>query len=150
LSARIATRFARASALDVGLAVHTGELTPAELRPITRMVFEAAADGDAVSREIVERLAAEIAGMAAVLIGRLELADVEVPLVLGGGVLTAGHLLLDQLLTERLAEHEVKVSRRLPACAPVYGAALLALDELGAGPSAEGTLLLHPGAVARS
>ena len=141
LSARIAAAFARPSALDVGLAVHTGALDWADLRPITRLIFEVADEGDDVAVGIVERLAEEIAGMAAVLVRRLVLDDVEVPLVLGGGVLRAGHALLDELLTDELARHELKVSRRLPACAPVFGAALLALDEMGAPDTAEQVLL---------
>ena len=83
--------------------------------------------------------------MAAVLVRRLGLDDVEVPLVLGGGVLRAGHALLDELLTDELARHELKVSRRLPACAPVFGAALLALDDLGAPDGAEQALLREVG-----
>jgi N-acetylglucosamine kinase-like BadF-type ATPase len=141
LSARIGACFDRPSALDVGLAVHTGALAWHDLRPITKLVFELADEGDEVARGIVERLAKEIAGMAAVLVGRLGLDDVEVPLVLGGGVLRAGHVLLDQLLTDELAGHELKVSRRLPTYAPVFGAALLALDELDAPDTAEQALL---------
>jgi N-acetylglucosamine kinase-like BadF-type ATPase len=141
LSERIATSFAMRTVLDVSLAVHTGALGWPDLRPITRLVFEVAAEGDDVAVGIVERLAAEITAMAAVLIERLALGDVEVPLVLGGGVIRAGHALLDQLLTDKIGERELKVSRRLPAVAPVFGAALLALDELGAGADAEARLL---------
>jgi hypothetical protein len=79
--------------------------------------------------------------MAAVLVHRLGLADVEVALVLGGGVLTAGHAQLDDALTRHIAERALRVSRRMPTQPPVFGAALLAMDDLGADAAAAGRLL---------
>jgi N-acetylglucosamine kinase-like BadF-type ATPase len=141
LSDAIAEHFGCATALDVGLSVHLARMTWRQVGTITPLLFEVAATGDEVATGIVEQLAAEVAGMAAVLIRRLGLADVEVPLVLGGGVLAAGHRQLDEALTRQIAARSLRVSRRVPTQPPVYGAALLAMDDLGANDAAEQTLL---------
>lgn len=141
LSGAIATLADRASALDVGLSLHLGTLTWPQLRGVTPLLFDLAASGDAVATSIVERLAAEIAGLAAVLVRRLGLADTEVPLVLGGGVLAARHAQLETLLDAEIAARGLRVTRRVPHLPPIFGAALLALDELGAEASAERILL---------
>jgi N-acetylglucosamine kinase-like BadF-type ATPase len=141
LSQAIADHFGCASALEVGLSVHRARMTWRQVGTITPLLFDVAAGGDQVAVEIVERLAAEVTALAAVLIDRLGLREVDVPLVLGGGVLRAGHALLDDALTRELGARGLQVSRRVPRQPPVYGAALLAMDELGAEDTAEATLL---------
>lgn len=147
LSAAIASLFGCSSALDVGLALHLARMTWRQVGTITPLLFDVAASGDWVATEIVERLAAEIAGLAAVLISRLRLADVEVPLVLGGGVLVARHAQLDDALNRQIAARSLKVARRVPHQPPVYGAALLALDALGADRGAAQLLLASAGSM---
>lgn len=141
LSDAIAELFGCASALDVGLSVHRARMTWRQVGTITPVLFRVAAAGDEVAGEIVERLAAEIVAMAAVLIERLGLDGMEVPLVLGGGVLTAGHSQLDAALSRHVAARSLNVSRRMPTQPPVFGAALLAMDDLGADPAAAESLL---------
>jgi N-acetylglucosamine kinase-like BadF-type ATPase len=141
LSARIAELFNEPTALDVGLALHTARMTWRQLRPVTPLIFELAAGGDDVAGEIVERLAGEVTAMAAVLIDRLALAAIDVPLVLGGGVLAAGHERLERAIADQLAARSLRVSLRTPTIRPIYGAALLALEDLGAAPEAEAELL---------
>lgn len=145
LSEAIAEQFGCATALEVGLSVHLARMTWRQVGTITPLLFHVAATGDEVAVSIVERLAAEVAAMAAVLVHRLGLDDVEVPLVLGGGVLTAGHAQLDDALSRQIAAHSLHVSRRMPTQPPVYGAALLAMDDLGADGAAEQTLLSRAG-----
>jgi hypothetical protein len=60
--------------------------------------------------------------------------------LLGGGVLTARHALLDACLTERLAERAPRATPEWIAAPPVLGAALLSLDRLGAPPEAHAWL----------
>jgi len=100
------------------------ELAPVALR---------AADEDAVAAALADRLAAEVAGMARVAIARLGLAGEEVEVVLGGGVLRARHPRLHAAIARGLAGVQVVVADE----APVVGAALLALDMLGADRGAE-------------
>lgn len=141
LSRAIAEHFGCSSALEVGLAVHRARMTWRQVGTITPLLFRVAADGDEVAGSIVDRLAAEVAGLAAVLVQRLGLDGVEVPLVLGGGVLRAGHPQLDEALSRHIAARSLRVSQRVPRQPPVYGAALLAMDDLGAGDAAANNLL---------
>jgi N-acetylglucosamine kinase-like BadF-type ATPase len=99
--------------------VRLGEVAPA--------VIAAAAEGDAVARQIVERLANEIMLMVrrAFVDLRVEAADV----VLGGGMLGSGGGLLHELVVARLP---VGASAVVPDAPPVAGAVLAALDAVGA------------------
>ncbi|MEU8650203.1 BadF/BadG/BcrA/BcrD ATPase family protein [Streptomyces sp. NPDC048737] len=117
------------------------ERVPASRRhELTPVLFATAADGDAVARAVVDRLAAEVAGMAAVALTRLDLLAEETPVLLGGGVLTAGHRRLDDGIGERLAAGAPKAVPRVVRQRPVMGAALLGLDRLEAGLAAQARL----------
>jgi hypothetical protein len=98
-----------------------------ELVPLVLSV----ADEDGVAGAMVDRLAAEVVGMARVAMGRIGRDDCEV--VLGGGVLRAGHRRLHTAITDGLARARVVVAEQ----APVIGAALMALDMVGADDGAE-------------
>ena len=105
------------------------------LSELSRVVFAAATDGDEVARGIVDRLADELAGMAAALIRRLRLARLAPDIVLAGGVFRTS----DDAFHGRLAGNikAVAPDARLIrlAAPPVLGAALIGLDRLvlGAG-----------------
>lgn len=141
LSKAIAEQFGCATALDVGLSVHRARMTWRQVGTITPLLFRVAAAGDEVASAIVERLAAEVTALADVLIQRLGLDGVEVPLVLGGGVLRAGHRQLDEALSRQIVARGLDVSPLVPQHTPVYGAALLAMDDLGADGAAAEALL---------
>ncbi|MGW1809136.1 N-acetylglucosamine kinase [Streptomyces sp. NPDC002078] len=113
---------------------HVGHDRRHELTPV---LFATAADGDAVARSIVARLAAEVSVMATVALTRLDLLDEETPVLLGGSVLTAGHALLDDGIRDLLAARAPKADIRVVTASPVLGAALLGLDRLGAGAEAQ-------------
>jgi N-acetylglucosamine kinase-like BadF-type ATPase len=113
---------------------HVGHDRRHELTPV---LFATAAEGDAVARSIVARLAAEVAVMATVALTRLDLLDEETPVLLGGSVLTAGHALLDDGIRDLLAARAPKADVRVVTASPVLGAALLGLDRLGAGAEAQ-------------
>ncbi|MCF4138351.1 ATPase [Streptomyces sp. Tue 6430] len=120
------------------------ERVPASRRhELTPVLFATASGGDAVARAVVDRLAAEVAGMAAVALARLDLLAEETPVLLGGGVLTAGHRRLDDGIGERLAARAPKAVPRVVRQRPVLGAALLGLDRLGAGPAARARVRTH-------
>ena len=67
--------------------LHFGRRATADLAMLTPTVLDAAEAGDAVARAIVERQAEEIAAFVKACVTRLDLADVALPVVLGGGVI---------------------------------------------------------------
>ncbi len=117
-------------------AFYFGRLEESSISSLAPVVFEVAEQGDEVARQIVDRLADELATMAAVLIRRLHMTRLEVEVVLAGGVFRTH----DAPFYERL---EAGVRSAAPgartvrlSCPPVAGAVLLAFDELdrhGAG-----------------
>jgi hypothetical protein len=66
--------------------------------------------------------------------------DDPVDIVLGGGVLTAGHALLLDAIDAGLAERAPKANARVVTAPPVVGAALLGLDRIGASGAAQARL----------
>ena len=116
--------------LDVSNAIEHERISHAELRHLSPIVFAAAVDGDVVAREIVGRLADELAIMANAIIRRLHLTRRDPDVVLAGGVFGAA----DEGFEARIAvgihalAPRARVSRL--GAMPVTGAALLALDRL--------------------
>ncbi|WP_437033303.1 N-acetylglucosamine kinase [Streptomyces sp. enrichment culture] len=127
-------------------ALHLGDLPPSRRHEMTPVLFTAAAGGDAVAGAIVDRQADEVVTMATVALDRLGLLGEEAPVVLGGSVLAARHPRLDDRVHALLAVRAPKAVPRVVTAPPVLGAALLALDRLGAPPSARQRLRKHYGA----
>jgi N-acetylglucosamine kinase-like BadF-type ATPase len=121
-------------------AFHLGDLPFARKLEATPVLFHVAAAGDAVAAEIVHQQAQEIVSMATIALRRLDLLDDPVPVVLGGGVLTAGHPLLVETVVRLLANAAPKAIPRVIDVPPVVGAALLGLDHTAAAPSAQAAL----------
>jgi N-acetylglucosamine kinase-like BadF-type ATPase len=117
----VAARLGEATMWDVAVGFHTGKIGGDALLGLVPVLFEAARGGDEVALDLVRRQAREVCVMAVAAIRRLGLGDQPVPVVLGGGVLTAR--------TPRIVD--------IP---PVAGAALLGLDEIGAAPGAQARL----------
>src|SRR5207244_662430 len=99
-----------------------GELAPA--------VVSAAADGDAVARALIERLADEVVLMATRALADLRLENADV--VLGGGMLRDGRGFLFGEVVKRLSRSAPGARPVTPLDPPVVGAALAALDAAGA------------------
>jgi N-acetylglucosamine kinase-like BadF-type ATPase len=104
----------------------------AELPPV---VFTEAAD-DEVAAQIVERLAGEVVALVRVALERLGLERQPAEVLLGGGLLQAADGRLLSGIESRLQEIAPSVEVRRAKSAPIVGAALLGLDELGADPAA--------------
>ncbi|MGK4580696.1 N-acetylglucosamine kinase [Kitasatospora sp. HPMI-4] len=143
LAPAIAAHFGLESATAVAEAVHLGRLERLRLHELSRLLFEVAKTGDAIALGLIDRQAAEIAGLALVAMRRLDLLDQPTPVVLGGGVLAARQPLLIDNVTARLAASAPLAEPRVVVAPPVLGAALLGLDHLaaarlGGGPAAEG------------
>jgi N-acetylglucosamine kinase-like BadF-type ATPase len=137
LSAAVAAHFGLPSVVAVAEALHFGRLDQHRLGELTPVVFAEAAEGDWVSVKLVERLALEIASMATVSLRRLDLLQAKADVVLGGGILRAGHAALLADVEARIRTAAPDVTVRVVTAAPVVGAVLLALDHIGAGPEAE-------------
>ncbi|MFC3984830.1 N-acetylglucosamine kinase [Streptosporangium jomthongense] len=121
--------------------LHLGALGRERLLELTPGLFRVAADGDEIARALVSRLADEVATMAQVCLTRLDLLGTPTEVVLGGGVLRARDLLLTTLLDERFAARMPLAERVVAELPPVVGAALSALDHIGAGEDAKARLL---------
>ena len=141
LRAAVAAHFGQAAVQDVVIGLYRGKVGYAELHGLVPVLFEVAGRGDRVARDVVLRQAEEICVMATVAAGRLGLDQAPtVPVVLGGGVLTARDPVLSREIAERLAARLPGAEVRIVEVPPVAGAALLGLDHVGAPPSAAARL----------
>ncbi|WP_433016250.1 N-acetylglucosamine kinase [Kribbella sp. CA-294648] len=121
-------------------ALHLGDIPVSRRLEATPLLFQVAAAGDPVATAVVHRQAEEIVAMAVVAMTRLDLLSEPTDVVLGGGVLTAGHPLLMETVLRLLAAAAPKAVARVIDVPPVVGAALLGLDHTNAPPTAHHTL----------
>lgn len=70
-------------------ALHLGHVPAGRRHELTPVLFTVAEAGDPVASGLVDRLADEVANMAAVALGRLGLLDSPAPVLLGGSILAA-------------------------------------------------------------
>ncbi|MER6410794.1 N-acetylglucosamine kinase [Streptomyces humidus] len=139
LTRTLPARFGLPSVYALIEALHLERIPSARRHELTPVLFATAKEGDAVARAVVDRLADEVVTMATVALARLELLEEETPVLLGGGVLTAGHGQLDDRVRELLAARAPKAVARVVRARPVLGAALLGLDRVGAAADARRT-----------
>jgi N-acetylglucosamine kinase-like BadF-type ATPase len=132
--------FGRTSMADLIQAVHVGGIPAERHRELGRVLFEVADAGDVIAADVVRRQAEEVVTLAATAIRRLGVTDEPIDVVLGGGVLTAGHALLMDAITAGLAERAPKAAVRVVTAPPILGAALLGLERIGAPASAQARL----------
>jgi N-acetylglucosamine kinase-like BadF-type ATPase len=122
---------------DVVVGMHMGTIDYAERHRLVPLLFAVAGQGDKVARDIVLRQATEICLMVMVAARRLDLlATRDVPVVLGGSLMTARDPLLSQAISDQLAASLPGAQIRVVDVPPVAGAALLGLDHVGAAPAA--------------
>jgi N-acetylglucosamine kinase-like BadF-type ATPase len=122
---------------EVTIGIHKGKIDDDELIGLAPVLLRAADQGDQVAQRVVKRLAEEISVMAITAMRRLDLLGLATPVVLGGGVATAGNPLLMDGITARLAEAAPRAQVRVIDVPPVVGAALLGLDHVHAPAAAE-------------
>jgi N-acetylglucosamine kinase-like BadF-type ATPase len=120
----------------VAEAVHLGAVRASRLVELAPLVLAAAAAGDAQAGRLVNRLADEVVDFVRAAVGRLDLAGEPVDVVLGGGLLRAGHAPLDDRIRAGVLAVAPEAQVVIAAQPPVVGAALLALDAVGAPPAA--------------
>ncbi len=125
-----------AGPVELARAYSAGDVELHDLRVLAPLTFAAAGD-DAVAASIVDRLADEVVVMASTALRRLDLLAEPVDVVLGGGLLQAGNERLLGRIDEQLLALGPKLHLHVADVPPVVGAALLGLDELGAGEEAK-------------
>ena len=116
---------------------HKGQFLRDGLAGLAPLVFEAARASDAAALRIVARQADELVAFARAAIDRLGAADEPCPVVLGGGVIAARDPVLEAATTKRLAAAAPKAYPVIVTDPPILGAALLALDTVGASADAQ-------------
>ena len=122
---------------DLAHAFHVGRIPRRSVLELSPLVF-AEADRDQVAAGIVDRLAKEVVALARAALTRLDLTDEPVEVVLGGGLLkSARRVACSTAIASGLAEVGPSIQVHPTGSAPVVGAALLGLDELGAAADAQ-------------
>jgi N-acetylglucosamine kinase-like BadF-type ATPase len=120
---------------ELAEALHFSRIDRGRARELAPTVFAEAAH-DEVAAAIVARLAGEIVALVRVAITRLGLERDAVEVLLGGGMLRNGNAGLLTAVRSGLSELGPAIAVRPTTAPPVLGAALLALDGLGASPQA--------------
>jgi N-acetylglucosamine kinase-like BadF-type ATPase len=99
-----------------------------ELAPVVL----AEAERDPVAASILDRLADETVAFIRAALQQLDLSTEGVDVVLGGGILRFGPARLADRVTEAVLAEAARANVSVVGSPPVVGAALLALDQLGA------------------
>jgi N-acetylglucosamine kinase-like BadF-type ATPase len=136
----VTAHFGVAEVRDVAIGIHLGTIAEHSLHGLVPVLFEIAARGDPVAGDMVDRLADEVCTMVVAAIRRLGMTGAALPVVLGGGVLTARDPRLIGRIAAGLAAAEPGADMRIVDVPPIAGAALLGLDHAGADPSAQARL----------
>lgn len=107
-------------------------MTRSEVAALARLVTEAATEGDAVARGIIDRGANELAKMVTAVAKNLGLADMarQVPVSVTGGLTNAGDVFMDPL-RKAIEDHLPQAVFTKPELPPVLGAVMLAIESLG-------------------
>ena len=145
LEQAVPSHFGLQTPLELAEAVHTGRIAMRRMLELAPLLL-AAADHDEVAAEIVDRLADEVVALARATLVRLEMIDERAEVLLGGGVLSAADADVVAAIEERLQRVAPLATVRRAESPPVVGAALLALDELGADAAAQRRLREELGA----
>lgn len=132
LSTLVPEHFGMRRPRQVMEAMYFGRMRYDRLVELPPLVFAAAEDGDAVARSIVDRQADEIATMANAAIQKLRMRDLDVYVVLGGGIFRNEFAAFFERIDDgirRIAPRAEIVVLKAP---PLVGAALIGLDRIEA------------------
>jgi N-acetylglucosamine kinase-like BadF-type ATPase len=136
LERAVPAHFGVATPAALAEAIHLGEIPRRRLVELPPVVFEAAAL-DPVAAGIVDRLAEEIVALVHVTLRRLELTGGPADVLLGGGLLRRPDGRLMSAIRAGLESLGDTIALRPTTSPPIVGAALLALDDVGAGRAAQ-------------
>ena len=121
---------------EVAEAIHHGEIPQRRVTELAPIVLDEAAT-DPVAAALVDRLAGEVVAMAEVAMRRLELGDEPVEVLLGGGLFQRADSTLVDSIRIALGTLGAHITVQATSAPPIVGAALLGLDEWGAGGEAQ-------------
>jgi N-acetylglucosamine kinase-like BadF-type ATPase len=139
----VPAHFGYASPLELARALHSGEVPRRRVLELAPLVLGST---DPVAVEIGDRLADELVALARATHKRLGLGREQVEVLLGGGLMrSADGRLLDRIAAGLQNVSDGMVLRR-SSQPPIVGAALLALDGVGAGRDAQERLRVELGA----
>jgi N-acetylglucosamine kinase-like BadF-type ATPase len=136
LERSVPAHFGLAAPHELAEAIHRNRIELRRVAELPPVVFAEAAE-DEVARQIVDRLASEVVALARVALDRLDLRQEHAEVLLGGGLLQSADGNLVGSIEARLYQIAPRVEVRRASAAPIVGAALLGLDDLGAGPEAQ-------------
>lgn len=136
LERTVPAHFGLGSPAAVTKALYFERIPEAAIPFMAPVVFQTAAEGDAVARSIIDRLADELAGMASALVRRLRLGRLDPEIVLAGGVFKADDRPFHDRLEAGIRATAPNAQLRRLHAPPVLGAALLGLDRLSLGGAA--------------
>jgi N-acetylglucosamine kinase-like BadF-type ATPase len=139
LERAVPAHFGLGTPAEVGEALHTGALPIRRVLELAPIVFAAARD-DIQAAVIVTRVAEEVVAFARAALVRLGLTGESVEVLLGGGLMRAAGRELLGAIDAGLHSVGPRITSRVVTDHPVVGAALLGLDDLGAGPAAHDRL----------
>ena len=132
LEQAVPAHFGFGTPYELAEAIHAKSVDRRRVLELAPVVF-AEAKADEVAAGIVDQLADEVVALAGTALTRLGLAGGEVEVLLGGGLLQGEN----SRVIERIRTGLPGVTVRVTGSPPIVGAALLALDELGANGDAQ-------------
>ena len=135
----VPAHFGVGTPLELAESIHRRRISTGRVVELAPIVL-AEADSDPVAGEIVDRLGAEVVALARAAIERLEMTEQRVEVLLGGGVLQAGDGRLLVAIEDGLRAVGPAIAARRTSSPPIVGAALSAIEDLGAGPEAQARL----------
>jgi N-acetylglucosamine kinase-like BadF-type ATPase len=131
----VPAHFGLGTPLELAQAVHAGAIARRRFVELAPLVLAEAAE-DEVAAAIVRRLAGEVVALVRVALARIGPVPEPPDVVLGGGVLQARNELLLGAIAAGLERVDGPHALTVVDAPPVVGAALRALDALGAEPTA--------------
>jgi N-acetylglucosamine kinase-like BadF-type ATPase len=131
LERRVPEHFGVATPHQLAWEIHTGRIAQRRAVELAPVVFAASTE-DAVADAILVRQAEEVVALVRASAARLELTGMDV--VLGGGLMRGASERLLDLIRDGLDDLDLTLLRT--STPPIVGAALLALDKLGADETA--------------
>ncbi len=118
-------------------AMYFGRLDHGRVSELPPLVFDAAESGDQIARSIVDRQADEVVTMAGTAMRRLRMTDLDVNVVLGGGIFRNRFAPFFERIEHGIEAVAPRATVTVLSAPPVVGAALLGLDRLGASRAAK-------------
>ena len=137
LADTVPAHFGRADPETVLSDVYSGTLGYGRLFELARVCIEAASSGDRVASDAVDFLADEVVSMVTAAVTRLGAVGSQVDVVLGGGLFDSEYSGFDRRIEQRVLTVVPRAVFRYLDSPPVLGAALLALDAVGASEQAK-------------